>query len=595
MFFLAYREESMLKRPRFSNIKIRTQIILIYVSIVLLSFLVTSVFFVSQNQKFVKNQLGGVAMQTMQALNENLNLIFENVMQFSTLIYFDSTIQKGLKEAAENLGSYDASKDIHKSLINMLLSGNYISSVEIFDQNSNHILAYKRGPMALKVDLIEDAPWYEEVTALNGDILFVGGEQPILYYRLTPEDRLISLIRTIADVDTYESLATLIINIEETTFQTHFDKVGNQYHSQFCIISGDEYMVKPSDYDPSMDPYVFSNKLGASGYEVISMGGERMILTQQELGIQDWKLVGFMPIEANIYLSDYYGSMLFFIVAINLIFVFACTLYLTRLIFKPLHHVEEYMHLVEKGELVEIPSNPRRSNEIEHVKKGFNQMVQAIKRLLAQVKEEERIIRKNELDIIQEQINPHFLYNTLDAIAALILIEDTDNSFLMIQSLGQFYRNSLNSGKDIIKVRDEIDCIRSYMTILNIRYDNKIAMEYEIDDAIMEQDILKLLLQPVIENAVHHGIRNKMGEGIINLRGYQDEDEIIFIVTDNGLGMTEERILEVMEGRNQKDKSGFGLYSSIQRISLFYNIDRPISINSEIGSGTEVIICVKVL
>lgn len=582
------------RRTPFTNIKIKTQIILIYTSIVLISFFVSSIFFVSQNQKFVRGQLGGVAMQTMQALNENLNLIFENVMQFSNMIYFDSTMQKKLKEAEVSDISYDTSKEIHKSLINMLLSGDYISSVQIFDLRGNHILAYKRGPLSLKIDRIEEASWYEAVQKMNGDILFVGGEESILSYRLQPEKKMVSLIRTIADVDTYQPLATLLVNIDETTFQEHFDKVGEEYQSQFCIISGDRYIVKPSSYSYDLDRYVFGNQISQSGYQVINLDGEQMILTQQKMGIQDWKLIGFMPVQANSYLSDYYGSLLFFIIVINLLFVFICTLYITKLIFKPLNHIEEHMHLVELGEFLKIPTLPDRDNEIEHVKTGFNQMVEAVQRLLKQVKEEERIIRKSELDMIQEQINPHFLYNTLDAISALILIEDMDNSFLMIQSLGRFYRNSLNSGKDMIRVRDEIDCIKSYMTILNIRYDNKIMMEYEIEEDVMDLDILKLILQPVIENAVHHGIRNHGGCGTIHLSGYRDEQEIIFVITDNGIGMTQERIDEVMEGRSQTNQTGFGLYSSMQRISLFYNIEKPISINSEIGSGTEVIVCVKV-
>lgn len=574
--------------------KIKTKIIMIYISIVLISFLVISLFFDRQSQRFVKEQLGRVAMQTMQALNENLDLIFENVTQFSNLIYFDETIQKKLAHNEEEHGTLDVSKDIQKSLIYMLLSGDYISSVEIFDRFDKHYLAYKRGPMSLKVSEASKAPWYEKVQERNGDILFAGGDDPVLYYRTEPEKRLVSLIRTIADIDTYEDLATLIINIDESTFQDHFNKVGKQYHSQFCIIdSQGGYMVKPSVYTEEMDSFVFCNQIGSSGYQMINLNGKRMILTQQELGIEDWKLIGLMPVDNNIYLSDYYSSQLFLVIVINLVFIFVCTLYLTRLIFNPLNKMEEYMHKVEAGSFEIMPLDTDKKDEMEHLKAGFNKMVLAIQRLLLQVKEEERIIRKNELDIIQEQINPHFLYNTLDAISALVLTNDRDNSFLMLRSLGQFYRNSLNSGRDLVKVKDEIDCIKSYITILNIRYGDKIIMEYDIEEKILDRDILKLILQPVIENAVHHGIRNKEGKGTISIKAYEDEGELIFIVTDDGLGMTEERIKEVMEGRNQRDRSGFGLYSAKQRISLFYNMENPITIHSEIGWGTEVTICVR--
>ena len=165
----------------------------------------------------------------------------------------------------------------------------------------------------------------------------------------------------------------------------------------------------------------------------------------------------------------------------------------------------------------------------------------------------------------------------------------------MTQALGQFYRNSLNSGRQIVTVQDEIDCVKNYVTILNIRYDNKINLECEIQEDILACKILKLVLQPVVENAVHHGIRNREGDGNIRIVGYSCEDEIILSVADDGVGMTEEKQQEILSGKSQKGKSGFGLYSEIQRISLFYGIKNPITITSEPDGGTEITICLKML
>ena len=120
------------------------------------------------------------------------------------------------------------------------------------------------------------------------------------------------------------------------------------------------------------------------------------------------------------------------------------------------------------------------------------------------VKEEEGIIAKGKLDIIYAQINPHFLYNTLDAVSALALMEENEKCFEITQALGNFYRNSLNSGLDYITVEDEIDSIKSYITILNMRYDNQIKVDYQIEESVKKEKILKLLLQPLVENAVHH-------------------------------------------------------------------------------------------
>lgn len=250
------------------------------------------------------------------------------------------------------------------------------------------------------------------------------------------------------------------------------------------------------------------------------------------------------------------------------------------------------MELVERGNFIEMPIDEHR-NEINNLKNVFNHMTLSIKNLIQQVKDEEQVIAKGKLDIINAQINPHFLYNTLDAVSALALMEDHENCFRMTQALGSFYRNSLNSGMDFISIRDELESIRSYITILNIRYDNKIKVEYDVEEELLDVKILKLILQPPVENAVHHGIKNREGEGHITIRAYRDEDEIIFVVSDDGKGMSEKRIEEVMTGKNITGKSGFGIHSQIQRIRLYYGIENPIMISSEIGTGTEIMIRVK--
>ena len=229
------------------------------------------------------------------------------------------------------------------------------------------------------------------------------------------------------------------------------------------------------------------------------------------------------------------------------------------------------------------------ANEITSLKKVFNHMILSVKSLMRRVKDEERIIAKGKLDIIQAQINPHFLYNTLDAVSALALMEENEKCFQMTQALGNFYRNSLNSGLDYITVEDEISSIESYITILNMRYDNQIKVNYEIEESVKKEKVLKLLLQPLVENAVHHGLNGE--EGTVNIKVFEQDDEI-FIVSDDGVGMSEERIQEIMEGKSVTGKSGFGLYSLIQRIKLMYEIENPMIIQSEIGVGTEIIVTV---
>jgi two-component system sensor histidine kinase YesM len=385
--------------------------------------------------------------------------------------------------------------------------------------------------------------------------------------------------------------------VDEKTIQDYFDEVGKKYNSQFCIIdSNDNYIVKPSGYNGDMDQFWLGSGKEEAGYRTVLTGNDKMIVVQQDLKIKDWRLMGALPMNLNkIPASKFYSPWIALIVSINLIFVFACSVVLTKLIFKPLNKVQKHMKLVEDGQLIEMNVDMKNENEINDLKKVFNQMIESIKELIAKVKKEEKIIAKHELDIIQAQIQPHFLYNTLDAVSALALIGDNDNCFNITRALGNFYRNSLNSGLDLVRIKDEIECIDSYVTILNIRYDNKIKITYNIEKELMDYKILKLILQPIVENAVYHGIRYLKGNGNISIDGYKVGDEIIFTVIDDGLGMSKEKICEIVEGKTQNGKSGFGLYSSIQRISLYYDIENPITIASEIGKGTEITVRIKVI
>lgn len=579
------------------TLKIRTRIILLYISVLLLSIVLSVGSFSVINEIKMEKEVGNVAMQTVSALKGNLGFIFENVTQFSDLIYFDKNVQKALSSIESSSIDPVIQQTIQKSMINMLLSGDYISSVFIIDNYDNYYYSYKSGPILLNKQSIKETKWYADLQNANGNILFLHKSEDVLSFPTRKDKNYISLVREIADVDNYEPLAILLITVDESTIQTYFDKVGKEYDSQFCIIDSEgNYIVKPSDYDETMDQYIFDGGGMEEGYRTVNIDNNKMIVVRESLDIKDWKLVGVLPMSSGSRLvKDVFSSWILLILTLNLLFVFACSLALTKLIFKPLNKMQKHMKLIEEGQLLEMNVDKESRNEINNLKKVFNQMIVSIHGLIDKVKQEEQVIAKNKLDIIQAQINPHFLYNTLDAVSALALLEDNENCFKMTQALGNFYRNSLNSGQDLVTVKDEIECINSYITILNIRYDDKIIMKYDIEEEIMNYKILKLILQPIVENAAYHGLRNKKGQGTITIKGYQNEDEIIFCVSDDGVGMTEERINDILEGKTKNGKSGFGLFSSIQRISLYYQIEKPIMITSEVGIGTEITICVKAI
>lgn len=580
-------------RKYFRGLKIKTRIIIIYITVLVLSFLLTFGMIYVINQRYMEKEIGDAGVQTVNALAGNLSFIFENVSQFSDLIYFDDNVQESLDRVETQNIDAGIQRTITKSLVNMILSGDYISSVFIFDKFDNNYFSYKVGPILIDTSKIRDTEWYRQMKEANGSGFFIHRSEGVINYATRPDKNYISYIREIGNKDTYEPLAVLLLTIDAQTIQSYFEDVSKTYDSQFFIVDSEgEYIIPPTENEDEYQAYLRKSG-GGNGYETVPFNGQKTIMASQELGIQDWKLVGSFQMNSAEALAPYYTTTVILIMCINIVFVFICSMLLTKMIFAPLSKIEKHMKVVEKGEFTQMQVQ-EGNDEINSLRKVFNHMIKSIQELINKVQEEKMIIAKGELDIVQAQINPHFLYNTLDAVSALALLKDHGNCFKMTQALGSFYRNSLNSGMDFISVRDEIQCIDSYITILNIRYDNKIQAEYDIEENILDYYVLKLLLQPLIENAVHHGIKGKDGWGTVSVKAYQDEDEIIFIVTDDGCGMDEERIREIMEGRTKTGKSGFGIYSLIQRIELYYHIDSPVTIHSELGSGTEITVRVKV-
>lgn len=580
-------------RSFFGRFKIKTKIILLYLTVLLLSFLITFTVIYKVNEAYTKREVGNTGIQTVNALKGNLSLVFENVTQFSNLIYFDDNVQASLKNIKSKNIDPAIQRRITKSLVNMLLSGDYISSVFIFDKYHNYYNTYKVGPISVHNEKLEETEWFAKMLEARGNGFFIHKSEDILEFPTRADKNYITYIKEIGAVNTYEPLATLMVTVDEATIQSYFEEVSSVYDSQFFIVDGKgNYIIPPNQYEKEYAAYIAGKKTSNELYETVTIKDSTVIMVSQEMGISDWKLIGSFQMDNIKALTPYYTRVIIFIMCLNIVFVFICSMALTRFIFTPLAKLEKHMKMVEEGEFIPIKID-QSQNEINSLKKVFNHMTKSIQNLIEKVKAEEKIIAKGELDLIQAQINPHFLYNTLDAVSALALMKDNENCFKMTQALGSFYRNSLNSGMDFVTIYDEIQCIQSYITILNIRYDDKIRIDYEVEEHLLRHKILKLLLQPLIENAVHHGIKGNNGAGNILVKIFEDEGEIILIVADDGAGMTEERVSDIMHGKSVTGKSGFGIYSLKQRITLYYGITNPIVIHSEVGGGCEVAVRVK--
>lgn len=260
---------------------------------------------------------------------------------------------------------------------------------------------------------------------------------------------------------------------------------------------------------------------------------------------------------------------------------------LTDGIIHPVNIMLDKVKKVGRGKFDMIPIEAE-IEEIEELDEGINKMARKISALLENVRQEKEMQHLTELQLIQAQVNPHFLYNTLDTIVWLIEGGMTDDAVEMISSLSIFFRTSLSKGNDIIPLSEEERHTLSYLEIQQYRYRDILEFEINIPKELSGIPVPKLSIQPLAENALYHGIKNRRGKGKILIEGREEEDALVLTVSDNGQGMTPERLHEVQEAIRTGERAGFGLAAVAERIALYYGPGYGMKIFSEEGKGTTV-------
>lgn len=260
---------------------------------------------------------------------------------------------------------------------------------------------------------------------------------------------------------------------------------------------------------------------------------------------------------------------------------------LTDGIIQPVNIMLDKVKKVGRGKFDMIPIEAE-IEEIEELDEGINKMARKISALLENVRQEKEMQHLTELQLIQVQVNPHFLYNTLDTIVWLIEGGMTDDAVEMISSLSIFFRTSLSKGNDIIPLSEEERHTLSYLEIQQYRYRDILEFEINIPKELSGIPVPKLSIQPLAENALYHGIKNRRGKGKILIEGREEEDALVLTVSDNGQGMTPERLHEVQEAIRTGERAGFGLAAVAERIALYYGPGYGMKIFSEEGKGTTV-------
>lgn len=341
---------------------------------------------------------------------------------------------------------------------------------------------------------------------------------------------------------------------------------------------------------------VKENNLVAAGYddgsrEEVFNGTSQTVVTKT-VGYTGWKLVGVIKgtgISLNMLKTRLF---IVFVILLIIFIVIIINSYISFRVTNPIRELEKSVKALEEGNL-DADIYMGGSYEVQHLGKSVQDMKFRIKGLMQDIVNEHEEKRKSEFDSLQAQINPHFLYNTLDIIVWQIENEKQSEAVHTVTALARFFRLSLGKGKNIVTVKDEIDHVKNYLMIQHMRFKNKFDYEFDIAEDVLELPSLKLMLQPLVENAIYHGMEFMDGDGLIMVKAWREEDELYLSVADNGLGMTEDKVEMILTGKSASGNgrgSGIGVKNVNERIKLYFGEAYGLTIDSEPDEGTTVII-----
>ena len=338
------------------------------------------------------------------------------------------------------------------------------------------------------------------------------------------------------------------------------------------------------------------NSLKASGYEEgtyeITTNGHKESVVVGNIAYTGWKLIGVVPESVQTARINNFRYYIFTTIMVLMMMLLEGNRLISRKISKPIRKLDESVKTYEAGGKTDIYIGG--SSEIRHLGYSVQRSYERIETLMEEIIRQQNERRKSELDALQSQINPHFLYNTLESITWMIEAQKNEEAVIMISELAKLLRVSLSRGKTIIPVKDELQHSISYMNIQLVRYKERFQMEFQTDKEIEDYCIVKLVIQPILENAIYYGVGNmdEDDEGKITVRGEKKEDDIYIIIEDNGMGMRKEVLENILKDNNKVPKhgSGVGVINVHSRIQLMFGEQYGLEIYSEPDEGTRVVI-----
>lgn len=505
-------------------------------------------------------------------VTENYERSIENLNSISHLLMLRNGITSYLRQEQVAAGS---NKEAVQDVYDVLYTFDIPCYVTIFRKDRRYANTGV-GVMGIDVDGVFYSKWLEEVDDKKGGYVIKSNREQ---YFSVPTDQLITFVRQVNDTNTQRQLGYLAISVSHNLFGQTYEPIADK-KNHFAIFDGSGYMLD------SDKPELFSTKNAMAQHDSRIHRGifREDIIRYEKIAGTDFVLAIWSEVELWRGLSVKMAIGMIIGVLLVIFCMFYVNSYIVHHVTKPIHTLVDSMSEVQNGWLHRV-SMEIGDDEIGHLKNSYNAMLIEINQLIEELIQQEKNLQKAEMDALQEQIKPHFLYNTLDTIRFMALENQPEKVYDMLETLGNFYRRFLSKGSIDIPLAQEIEIVQSYLKLQKNRYEDVFEDEYEIEEGLENIRVPRLILQPLVENSIYHGVRLKGQKGVIRVSICHEEDELVIRVYDTGVGMSKEQMQKLLE---KKDTSSFGIMGTIRRIQYYYKKEDVFEINSIEGEYCEV-------
>ncbi|MBC8059442.1 MAG: sensor histidine kinase [Clostridiaceae bacterium] len=606
-------------RYRYINAPLNLQINIVISAIILIAvILITTLTYfktLSYTKNSFKNNGSILLLETSDKINARLKLVENTVLMISNDARIQNYETSNSTTNESEINTYlNSSIDFNKysAKQNGINYENNLIDDIIFSTSSSTIIARRVHFTSynIKKELVNK--WFIKAENNIGkltwtDYFYNGSAEDILTNNsgdLPSQLNQFMLIRYIFNPSSFKKVGFVAASINLKNLSGLIDNVEFEQSGAFYIIDENGRIIASKNSSDILSNMNFDaatgKKMSSGNYLEGNIGNQAYMVFHQPLAINNWQLVITVP--KNELQKSISGAILS--VIIIGIMCFLLILVISTLILKnlssPLNQIIELIKRTRKGNLsnrVEVTG----CMEVSELSTEFNFMLERINILLEKILEEQKVIVQAELRTLRAQINPHFLYNTLDSIKWLVLSSDDKKATEIVSALSTFFRLGLSGGNEEIPIKDEIEHVRQYLFIQKLRYGEKLDYLIDIDGDLELYKTPKLILQPIIENAIYHGLNKTEGEGFIKIIVTKTKDNISFEITDNGIGMTEvtsQKLNAKINEYNVKgdsDGHGYAIKNVNQRIKLSYGDEYGINYNSKYEVGTKVTLKIPII